>query len=210
MRVAVIDIGRPGTNLGWAIDDPKRSGTDLDDCIEVLAAALREDALALGFEAPQFVPVRHDQNTLLKARSGETGAGVAPRAFSATPGATVLVTSLVIVPYVLKRLRERVPAATATLDWRCPMTEPKQMLLWEAFVTDQRRDTVTRHVEDACLAIDDFRRGIADPVSFESSVTASECLSLLGAALLRTGWSTDVALLSTPCLVVRSGSAAHD
>lgn len=208
MRVAVIDIGKPGRNLGWAIDDPKRNGTDLDGCIEELVAALDEDALALGFEAPQFVPVRHDQNRLLEARQGETGSRLAPRPFSAAPGATVLVSSLVIVPYVLQRLRERVPRATATLDWRRPMTEPRQLLLWEAFVTDQRRDTETRHVEDACLAIADFRRGIADPNSFQSSVTASECLSLLGAALLRTGWSTDVALLSMPCLVVRSASAA--
>jgi hypothetical protein len=57
------------------------------------------------------------------------------------------------------------------------------------------------------LAIADFRHGVAHPASFRSSVTAPECLSLLGAALLRTMWSTDVALLSTPCLVVRSASA---
>jgi hypothetical protein len=31
-------------------------------------------------------------------------------------------------------------------------------------------------------------------------------LNLLGATLLRTGWSSDLALLSTPCLVVRSRS----
>ena len=81
-----------------------------------------------------------------------------------------------------------------------------RLLLFEAFVTDQRKDTPTRHVEDARLAIADFRRGIAHPESFESSVTSPECLNLLGATLLRTGWSSDLALLSTPCLVVRSRS----
>ena len=207
MRVAVIDIGKPGRNLGWAVDEPSDHGTDLDACIEVLAAALRKDALALGFEAPQFVPFRDDQTVLTRARQGESGPGLPTRAFSASAGATVLVTSLVIVPYVLHRLRERVPAATATLEWRRPMTEPGQLLLWEAFVSDQRKDTIARHVEDARLAIADFRRGIGHPASFKSSVTTPECLSLLGAALLRTGWSTDVALLSTPCLVVRSASA---
>jgi hypothetical protein len=212
MRVAVIDIGKPGRNLGWAVDEPSDDGTDLDACIDVLAAALSKDALALGFEAPQFVPFRHDQTMLTQARQGDCGPGLAPRAFSAGPGATVLVTSLVIVPYVLHRLRERVPAATATLEWRRPMTEPGQLLLWEAFVSDQRKDTITRHVEtrhveDARLAIADFRLGIGHPASFKSSVTTPECLSLLGLALLRTGWSTDLALLSTPCLVVRSVSA---
>jgi hypothetical protein len=204
MRVAVIDIGKPGRNLGWAIDEPEKEGTDLDCCIEELAAALCKSALALGFEAPQFVPVGHDQNKLLEARQGESGPGLAPRPFAAAAGATVLVTSLVIVPYVLQRLRKRVPAATASLDWRHPMTEPRQLLLWEAFVTDQRRDTATRHVEDAQVAIAAFRRGLADPASFKSSVSSPECFSLLGAALLRTAWSTDVALLSAPCLVVRS------
>jgi hypothetical protein len=209
MRVAVIDIGKPGKNLGWAIDEPPYEGTDLDDCIVELAAALRKDALALGFEAPQFIPFRDDPMALTGARQGESGRGLATRAFSASAGATVLVTSLVIVPYVLQRLRERVPMATASLNWRHPITEAGQLLLWEAFVTDQRNDAATRHIEDAQLAIADFRRGIVHPASFESSVTAPEgCLSLLGAALLRTGWSTDVALLSKPCLVVRSASAA--
>ena len=29
MRVAVIDIGKPGKNLGWAIDDPNKQGDDM-------------------------------------------------------------------------------------------------------------------------------------------------------------------------------------
>jgi hypothetical protein len=79
----------------------------------------------------------------------------------------VLVTSLVIVPYVLQCLRKCVPAATVILNWRDPMTEPGQLLLWEAFVTDQRRgrDSATRSVEDAEVAIANFRGGFADPAS---------------------------------------------
>lgn len=200
MRVAAIDVGKPG-NIGWAVDEPSEHGTDLGGCIEVLTAALRKGALALGFEAPQFVPFRDDQTALTKARNGESA-----RAFSAGAGAAVLVTSLVTVPYVLQCLRQRLPMATATLNWRCPITKPGQLLLWEAFVTNQHKDTAARHVEDAELAIASFRDGIAHPASFESSVTTLECLSLLGAALLRTGWSTDVGLLATPCLVVRSTS----
>ena len=40
MRVPVIDIGKPGKNLGWAIDEPDGEGTDLDACIDVLAASV--------------------------------------------------------------------------------------------------------------------------------------------------------------------------
>lgn len=204
LRVSVIDIGKPGKNLGWAIDEPNEDGTDIDGCINVLATALTEGPLALGFEAPQFVPLRHDPMKLTAGRQGEFGPGLATRTFSAAAGATVLVTSMVVVPYVLGRLRERTPYATVTFDWRRPIDRQGQLLVFEAFVTDQRKNTVTRHVEDARLAIADFRRGMADPASFESSVTSSECLNVLGAALLRTGWSSDLALLSTPCLVVRS------
>jgi hypothetical protein len=44
---------------------------DIDCCIEVLASVLREGPLALGFEAPLFVPKRDDPSKLLKAREGE-------------------------------------------------------------------------------------------------------------------------------------------
>jgi hypothetical protein len=97
------------------------------------------------------------------------------------------------------------PHATATFDWQHPLTKPGQLLLFEAFVTDQREAETTRHIEDAPLAIAEFRRGMRSPETFQSSVTSDECMNLLGAALLRTGWSSDVALLSTPCLVIRPG-----
>jgi hypothetical protein len=60
--------------------------------------------------------------------------------------------------------------ATATLDWRLPPVGPGQLMLFEAFVTDQRKTTDARHVEDAHLAIEAFQRGTREPASFESSV----------------------------------------
>src|ERR1700675_2047955 len=104
MRVAVIDIGKPGKNLGWSFGE-KPEGCDLDECIEELASALREDALALGFEAPMFVPMRQVPNELLRARCGECPPGGPNRPFSAGAGSSVLVSALAIVPYVLSQLR---------------------------------------------------------------------------------------------------------
>lgn len=189
------------------MDHPDIAGVDLDECVAAIAAALRIGPVALGFEAPQFVPLRDDPMVLTAGRTGEFGPGQPTRTFSASAGATVLVTSLVVVPYVLTALRARVVGGFATFDWKRQLSEPGELLLFEAFVTDQRKDTATRHVEDARLAIADFRRGISNPQSFESSVTSSRCLNLLGAALLRTGWSSDLALLSANCLVVRSANA---
>jgi hypothetical protein len=114
MNVAVVDIGKPAANFGWAIvGDTSAEGTDIDECVETLAAALRIGALALGFEAPMFVPIRTDPRRLTAARSGDCGKGMPNRPFSASAGATALVTGLVVVSYILNTLRPLVPEALA-------------------------------------------------------------------------------------------------
>src|SRR5882724_2340276 len=122
MHVAVIDIGKPGKNLGWAVQGPQFNdqGGDLDACIEVIAKALEVGVVALGFEAALFVPMRASPAELTKARVGKCVNGIS-RPFSAGAGASVLVTALVVVPYVLTELRNRVRSATAVLDWRTPL-----------------------------------------------------------------------------------------
>jgi len=61
MNVAVVDIGKPGANFGWAmVGDTTGEGNDIDVCVKSLAEALRNGPLALGFEAPMFVPIRTD------------------------------------------------------------------------------------------------------------------------------------------------------
>jgi len=110
-----------------------------------------------------FVPIRTDPNRLTAARIGEFGKGLPSRPFSASAGATSLVTGLVVVSYILNTLRPLVPEATATLDWRLPPVGPGRLVLFEAFITDQRKTADTRHVEDAHLAIDAFERGMATP-----------------------------------------------
>jgi hypothetical protein len=147
-----------------------------------------------------FVPMPTDPRRLTAARSGESGKGMPNRPFSASAGATALVTGLVVVSYILNTLRRLVPEAIATLDWRSPPAGPRQLLLFEAFVTNQRKTADTRHVEDAHLAIAAFQRGMREPMSFRSSVEEPVCLSLRGAIMLRTGWETNPAILSTPTL----------
>ena len=211
MNIAVVDIGKPGANFGWAmVGDTKGEGNDIDVCVQRLAEALRKGPLALGFEAPMFVPIRTDPKRLTAARKGDSGKGLPSRPFSASAGATVLVTGLVVVSYILNTLRPLVPEATATLEWRSPPADLGRLMLFEAFVTDQRKTTDTRHIEDAHLAIAAFQRGMRDPANFQSSVEEPMCLSLLGAIMLRTGWATDPAILSRPCLVVRAHASEHD
>ncbi len=202
MFCAVIDIGTPGKSLGWAAVDHGGhmvDGTDVDVCIDVLSEALRLGPVALGFEAPMWIPTRLQPARLTSARQGESGPGLASRPFSASAGATVLVTGMVVVTYVMRRLREFAPAALVHFDWQNLSTEPGQLL-----VTNQKKSHDARHVEDAKLALAAFLLGMQNPRTFRSSVEEPDCLNLLGAALLKAGWTTDVGVLSTPCLVVRT------
>jgi hypothetical protein len=202
---ACVDVGKPGANLGWAAVDgqSKTDGTDLDDLITAIAQALRTGPASLGFECPLFLPLRDDPLKMTSARAGESGPGLAPRPFSAGPGPTVTVLGTLVACYVLTRLRPLAPHAQVHMDWRIPPTEPGQLLIWEAFVTNQRKAHDTRHVEDARLAVDAYLTRMVDPRICTSSVVEPNCFSLIGAALLRTGWATSAHVLAEPCLVIR-------
>jgi len=196
LHVAVVDIGSL-TNIGWVVEGPSvtESGTDIDLCIEALASAMKMGPLALGFEAPMFVPYGRKRCDLDKARKGD-----GDRAFSASPGACVLTKGLVIIPYILEGIRCRAKAARPTFKWRGRLSE-RDLLLFEAFVTHVGKSV--SHEECARLALKRFPGEWAKRASFESAVEEPYILNLLGAMLLRIGWTDDLTMLSEPCLVVR-------
>lgn len=203
MHVAVVDIGKPNKNLGWAVVGSSPSeGTDLDEFISNVAEALMHGPVALGFEAPMYLLARDQPDELTKARSGECVDGI-NRPFSAGAGAAVTVTALVVVPYVLASLRRKAPSVQATLDWRSYLGRPEGLLLFEAFVTNQKKNADTRHIEDAKLAATRLYRDVSEGVLPTSAVTEPDCLNLLGAMMLRTGWTNDLGVLKEECLVER-------
>jgi hypothetical protein len=208
LHVAVIDIGSPRRkNLGWSIVGPDCSeGTDLNDCISKLAAALKKGPLALGFEAPMFVPMREEPTELTMAREGECVNGV-NRAFSGGPGAAVTVTGLVVVPFVLSKLKTECPKAQATIKWHSRPFLPGQLFLFEAFVTNRGpgQPELNCHIEDAKLAAQKARGGLLETAKLDSDVTTEPAsMSLLGAMMLRTGWTKDPSILAEQCLVVKA------
>jgi hypothetical protein len=196
LYVAVVDVGNL-TNLGWVVEglSINKSGTDIDSCIESLASAMKMGFLALGFEAPMFVPYGRKRCDLDKARKGE-----GDRSFAAAPGACVLTKALVIVSYILEGLRCRAKDAAPTFKWREPLSE-RDLLLFEAFVAHVGGSV--GHVDCARLALKRFPKEWKKGASFESDVMEPCTLNLLGAMLLRTGWTRDLTMLSEPCLVVR-------
>jgi hypothetical protein len=199
------DIGSvPNKRFGWARADADdaaierhRSGIEIIDLVESVAEdAGAGRAVALGFECPLFVPVPTDPLRLGMARAGEGN-----RSWSAGGGSGALATGLVEVAWILSELRQRTPDVTPYLDWDGFRGSDGGLFLWEAFVSGQAK--APTHIDDAGVAVSAFRDALPDPMA-TNAVIAERPLSLLGAALLWSGWSSDPALLQTPCLVIKA------
>jgi hypothetical protein len=207
------DVGSiPRGRFGWW--GPVRRGERVDKitdeeiekrkCIDELARRIAEGLsnggrIALGFECPLFVPVAaaRDPGSLSRARAGESN-----RAWSAGGGAYALTTGLTQCVWVFERIRNlsSVPIEP-TFDWSEFVSEAANLFIWEAFVSG--RSKAATHWEDAKTAVESFWN--AYPGIVEANVvTAQNPYSLVGAALLRSGLTTDLSVLSKPCIVIKS------
>jgi hypothetical protein len=135
-----------------------------------------------------------DPSKLTSARDGE-GA----RPWSAAAGAASLSTGLTQVAWILRRIRTAAHAP-AFLKWADFQHANSGLFLWEAFVTGEARSD--SHPEDAHRAVAAFRAALPDPTK-HNAISVRDAYSLIGAALLRTGWKSNPAVLSTPALVIR-------
>jgi hypothetical protein len=201
------DIGSiPNRRFGWARSAAYDSkierhpgATEIIELLDGLAEDLAAgQGVALGFECPLFVPVPEQPLRLGMARPGEGN-----RSWSAGAGAGAMATGIVEVAWILSELRRRCPASDAYLDWAEFAAAGCGLFLWEAFVTDRAK--ATTHVDDATVAVTAFRDFLPDP-RVMNAVSAERPLSLLGATLLWSGWSSDADLLRTPCLVIKAAS----
>lgn len=211
MKLAIYcaDIGSiPNDRFGWARTDTAaamiekhRGGTEIVDLIDSVAEDLATGwAVALGFECPLFVPVPGEPLRLGMARHGERN-----RSWSAGAGAGVLATGIVQVAWILSELRSRGPNASPHLDWDQFRNAGSGLFLWEAFVSGGAKKKT--HLDDATVAVDGFRDALPDP-THANAITADRPLSLLGAALIWSGWTDDVTFLRLPCLVIRAAESA--
>jgi len=107
--VAVVDVGAP-QNIGWwrQVEGDGRGGTNLDELGLLLAEDLNAGrSVALGFEAPMFIPRPFTADRLSRGRVGE---GRWP--WSGGPGTSVLASGIQQSTYLLSTLRvnvERLP-----------------------------------------------------------------------------------------------------
>ena len=199
MLVVCADIGSvPRGNIAWW-SNARQEGTSPVSLSAIVASALLSgQSVALGFECPLFVPIPERELDLGKSRIGEGN-----RAWAAGAGAGALATGLVQVCWVLQRVRENVSKTiTGCLSWSDFVESQPSLLIWEAFVSGPAKGTT--HLADAKRAVSAFEKTLPNPLAASAISVAGATYSLAGAALLRTGWSTDIALLQQACIVIRA------
>jgi hypothetical protein len=153
--------------------------------------------VALGLECPLFVPIAAKPVNLTSARRGEGN-----RAWSAAGGAGSLTVGLTETIWILRELRALVPARVrAFLEWEPFCRSRRGLFLWEAFVSSHAK--TRSHTGDAAIAVRQFAASLPD-VAQANAISSDVVHSLIGAALLRTRWSRDRALLETPCVVIKA------
>jgi hypothetical protein len=74
-------------------------------------------------------------------------------------------------------------------------------LLWEAFISENGKGH--SHIEDSTISATKFSRRLRHKI-LKSDVTVANAYSLVGAALLSSGITTDICVLSEPCIVVKT------
>lgn len=202
MDIFCADIGSvKRDNFGWYVahaDGSTAEGITMEGLGTAVATAINlKHRVALGFEAPMFAPLRNEPKDLTSKRHGETNPN-----WIGGPGAAVLATALAQVPWILRDIKEKLTVtAKATVDWGEFENEKRGLFLWEAFVSGEAKGV--NHVDDARIAVQAFSKALPNPTK-HNAIIEPEVLSILGAALLRTNWSTNTQLLSEPCLVIKA------
>ena len=202
--VAVLDVGSAARTGWWRcpLDGTPSEGQNVDTLCSELAVDLGGgNAVALGFEAPLWIPYAQEAARIGKARPGEHPS------WSAGAGATVLAYGLQQMTYVLHRLvlqtNEHPPLAT--LDPDELRSGNARLLIWEAFVSGRAKDrgAVEPHISDARAAGHEFTRRWHCG-SVRSDLGEADPISLAGLALVLTALRTDLGVLATAPIVVRA------
>jgi hypothetical protein len=177
-------------------------GRDIQRLAEEIARDLDGKAkVALGFECPLFVPISDDPRKLTSARDGE-----GDRPWSAAAGAGSLATGLTQVVWILRQIRSRLHIPTpAFVSWQEFAAAESGLFLWEAFISGGAHGA--DHAADAETAVRCFAAALPD-LDGANAIRSVNVHSLIGAALLRTGWSDDLGLLARPCVVIKASSSS--
>lgn len=209
-RIYAVDIGTTLKKkaFAWAVTQPKSEEVWTSQCIESLVEAMAIDlregvSVALGLEAPLFLPVPDSASDLSKGRTGDTD-----RSCFAPAGGYVSTLGLHQAAWMLREIKQSCGGLCAfTLDparWY-PLEGPPVLFLWEAFVSKNAhapKDKENGHMADAATAAHFFATNECQ-LNEHRQICTENPISLIGAAALWSGWSTDLALLHKETVVLR-------
>jgi hypothetical protein len=211
--IYAVDVGstrcKPGgtPNFGWARVDPEYPNTvNGSSEIGALADAVVQDlssgnSIALGFEAPLFIPVPELASKLCHGRTNEGS-----RSFAAPAGLAVTTLGIHQSAWLLRHIARR---CNNNIEFRVdPEAWPPSrggtiLFCWEAFVSDTAHGE--SHVRDAATAVIEFMAMELD-LAAATKIVAEWPLSLIGAVALWSGLSTDITILAQPTVVIRPKS----
>lgn len=205
-------------------------GNEINKFVCAVADAIRDGRLALGFECPLWVPVAEEPTDLYRARCMdwvELDGKRLSRSWSSSAGVVSLSVGLSQVAWILQCVREKVGAPPPVFfDWKSFSKAERGVFLWEALVSGGLSSTPEgsrRHVADASRAVNKLvsclgSDGTGDPTPSKCKENCKKpngkdepnckdkvrVRSLIGAALLWAGWSSDVSLLHRKCIVLRT------
>ncbi len=195
------DIGSVKSGkFGWAglsASGDAISGSRIEELAKEVSDLLNSGSkVALGFECPLYVPIRNEPDCLTKARKGEGN-----RPWSAGAGCGALATGLVEVVWILSSIRALMTSTQPFfLEWSEFDSADRGIFLWEAFITGSSKGN--SHSQDAEIAITAFRKALPNPEE-QNAITETEVFSLIGASILRAGWSEDAHLVFQQCTVIK-------
>lgn len=205
LQVFCADIGSIARDsFAWARRIPGSDDEELHrpESIESLAASvvqiLRDGGpVALGFEAPLFIPVPENPDRLGKARPCDAPSP----SWSSSVGASVLATAMVQIPWTLRFIHQQVPDLQVHVQWPPFAQRQDGLLLWEAFVSGAAKGQT--HEEDARSGVQAFCKQLpnpGDPIATETE----RPFSVVAAAAIWAGFDLPIEDLHDGCLLVRA------
>lgn len=191
--------------FAWVRLDPASTVSQISaySSIEGLLNRLAQDIhaqcdIALGFEAPLFIPVPQNASDLSRGRIGEKD-----RPFSSYVGLAVTALAMHQCAWILSKLRVLATVEyvfTTNIDSWLPSSSTRNLFCWEAFISGTAHGKT--HGHDAATAATYFCRNESN-LRAVNAVTAENPFSLISAAAIWSGWTNDTAYLHKPVLVLR-------
>ena len=190
-------------SFAWARLNPENGTIQVSSYIERLIQQLEADirqgcSIALGFEAPLFIPVPEDWKDLSKGRKGDGN-----RSFASPVGLTVCALGIHQSAWILRSLHESLSRDyDFTLDPKCwpPSGQRSVVFCWEAFVSGAAHSE--QHLMDAATAVSFFHENETNLMDV-NAVSAEKPLSLIWSVALWSGWVRDLEFMHKPTLVIK-------